>query len=63
MLNPISICHSQNTSYTIEVITTPDEIQLLAKNGYYIQILEEVETGDHHKQEQQHRPSPPTHYY
>ena len=41
MLNP-HIDHSKETGYTIEVITSTDEIPLLAKNGYNIQILEEV---------------------
>jgi hypothetical protein len=39
----ISICHIPDTIYTIEAIAVPDEILLMAKNGYSIQILEEIE--------------------
>jgi hypothetical protein len=42
LLNSISICHIPDTIYTIEAITAPDEILTMAKNGYSIQILEEV---------------------
>ncbi|MDQ6667478.1 MAG: hypothetical protein M3Y53_04530 [Thermoproteota archaeon] len=39
----ISICHIPDTIiYTIEAVAGPDEILLMAKNGYYIQILDEV---------------------
>jgi hypothetical protein len=38
----ISICHIPDTIYTIEAIAVPDEILTMAKNGYSIQILEEV---------------------
>ena len=41
MLNP-HINYSKETGHKIEVITTTDEICLLAKNGHNIQILEEV---------------------
>ncbi len=42
LLNSISICHIPDTIYTIEAIAVPDEILTMAKNGYSIQILEEV---------------------
>ena len=54
-LNPISICHARDTHYTIEAIANPDEILSMAKNGYYIQIVEEVGIDNSHKQ----KPSPP----
>jgi hypothetical protein len=47
LLNSISICHIPNTIYTIEAIAAPDEILLMAKNGYSIQILEEVGMRNH----------------
>jgi hypothetical protein len=52
MLNP-HIGHSKEIGYTIEVITTTDEIPLLAKNGYNIQILEEVGLRNCYRQQQQ----------
>jgi hypothetical protein len=42
LLNSISICHIPYTIYTIEAIAVPDEILIMAKNGYSIQILEEI---------------------
>jgi hypothetical protein len=42
LLNSISIGHIPDTIYTIEAIAVPDEILIMAKNGYSIQILEEV---------------------
>ncbi len=58
MLNP-HIGHSKDTGYKIEVITTTDEIALLAKNGYNIQILEEVGLRNcySHQQPQQSLPT------
>jgi hypothetical protein len=47
LLNSISICHIPDTIYTIEAIAAPDEILLMAKNGYSIQILEEVGMRNH----------------
>ena len=46
LLNPISIGHVRDTHYTIEAIAVPDEILTMAKNGYSIQILEEVGVGN-----------------
>jgi hypothetical protein len=47
LLNSISIGHIPDTIYTIEAIASPDEILLMAKNGYSIQILEEVGMRNH----------------
>jgi hypothetical protein len=47
LLNSISIGHIPDTIYTIEAIASPDEILLMAKNGYSIQILEEIGTRNH----------------
>ena len=58
MLNP-SIDHNKDTGYKIEVIATTDEIALLVKNGYNIQILEEVGLRNYysHQQPQQSLPA------
>jgi hypothetical protein len=47
LLNSISIGHIPDTIYTIEAIASPDEILLMAKNGYSIQILEEIGIRNH----------------
>ncbi len=47
----------KDTDYSIEVITSLDEIPLLAEHGYNIQILEEVGgICNHHKQQQFNHP-------
>jgi hypothetical protein len=59
MLNP-HIDYSKETGYKIEVITTTDEIALLAKNGCNIQILEEVGLCNCHSHQQPQQSLPNT---
>jgi hypothetical protein len=58
-LNP-RIDLSKETGYAIEVITSTDEIPLLAKNRYNIQILEEVGLHNCYRQQQPQQSLPTT---
>jgi hypothetical protein len=49
----ISICHIPDTIYTIEAVAFSHEILLMAKNGYSIQMHEEMGKDNRHNQQQQ----------